>query len=144
MLCADRAKAPEFSDYLDIDILDSIRGGLDNPETSVDQIINKMQALFEQAANSALGPEIEYEIDTNRKYKPMKFDRETRKIRNKYYRAKRANDGSDEKKKEVMKSSREYKKAVSKTKALQGKKIKQKLRNNKTRNPKYYWSMLSD
>ena len=80
------AKAPEFSEHIDVDILDSIRRGLDNPETPIDQIINKMQTLFEQAANNTLGPEIEYEIDANRINKPIKFDRETRKIRNRYYR----------------------------------------------------------
>ena len=57
------SKAPEFSDHLDIDTLNSIRGGLNNPETPIDHIINKMQTLFEQAANSTLGPECEYEID---------------------------------------------------------------------------------
>ena len=74
----------------------------------------------------------------------MKFDRETRNKRNKYYQARRANDGSIEKKNEVRKASKEYKKAVSKAKAIQRKKKIQKLRNAKTKNPKYYWSVLSN
>ena len=44
-----------------------------------------------------LGPEVEFKIDANAKQKPIKFTRETLNIRNKYYKAKKQNDGSDEK-----------------------------------------------
>ena len=74
----------------------------------------------------------------------MRFDRETRNKRNKYYKAKRANDGSTEKKNAIIKASKEYKKAVSKAKALQRKQKIKKLKNSKTKNPKYYWSVLGN
>ena len=114
-------KAPEFSEHLNVDLLNRIMGGLNDPETSIDTIIADMQALFRNAADSALGPETEFEIDTSKNNRPLRFDRETRNKRNKYYKAKRANDGSTEKKNTIIKASKEYKKAVSKTKALQRK-----------------------
>ena len=63
---------------------------------------------------------------------------------NKYYEAKRVNDGSTEKKNAIIKASKEYKKAVSKAKALQRKQKIKKLKNSKTKNPKYYWSILGN
>ena len=138
------AKVPEFADHLNNDILDRIKRGLGNPDTPIDFIVKELQELFVNAADETLGAEREYEIDISKKSRPIRFDRETRRIRNRYYAAKRANDGSEEKQKDVIKASKEYKKAVSKAKALQRKKKIQKLRNSKSKNPKYYWSVLGN
>ena len=73
----------------------------------------------------------------------MKFTRETRNIRNKYYNAKRLNNGTDERKAEVANASKTYKRAVWKEKALSRKQIIKELRNAKTKNPKFYWSVLN-
>ena len=90
-----------------------------------------------------LGPEVEFKIDANAKQKPIKFTRETLNIRNKYYKAKKQNDGSDEKKRDLNIKSKAYKKAVSKAKALHRKQFFKKLSNAKTKNPKFYWSALN-
>ena len=129
------AKVSEFADHLNNDILDRIKRGLGNPDTPIDFIVKELQELFVNAADETLGAEREYEIDISKKSRPIRFDRETRRIRNRYYAAKRANDGSEEKQKDVIKASKEYKKAVSKAKALQRKKKIQKLRNSKLKNP---------
>ena len=90
-------KAVPFSEQLDIDEVNNIRENLISNDTSVTCILNKIQNLFENTANAVLGPELEYQINANAKQKPVKFDRKTLKIRNKYYKAKKQNDGSDEK-----------------------------------------------
>ena len=105
------AKVSEFADHLNNDILDRIKRGLGNPDTPIDFIVKELQELFVNAADETLGTEREYEIDISKKNRPIRFDRETRRIRNRYYAAKRANDGSEEKQKDVIKASKEYKKS---------------------------------
>ena len=86
--------------------------------------------------------EREYKVDANAKRKPIKFDRKTLNARNKYYKARRENDGSEEKQRALTAKSKEYKKAVAKAHALQRKQVIKKLRNAKSKNPKFYWSVI--
>ena len=53
----------------------------------------------------------------NKKSRPIRFDRETCRITNRYYAARRANDGSEEKQKDVIKASKEYKKKCFQSKS---------------------------
>ena len=132
-------KSVAFSDQLNINEVNNIRESLANDSTDVNLIIDKIQALFEHTANIVLGYEREYQVDANAKRKPIKFDRNTLNARNRYYKARRENDGTHEKQKVLTAKSKIYKKAVSKALALHKKRIINKLRNAKTRNPKFYW-----
>ena len=73
----------------------------------------------------------------------MKFDRETLNKRNKYYAAKRANNSTEESKTDIKNTSKSYKKAILKAKAIARKQKINKLRNAKTKDPKFYWSVLN-
>ena len=136
-------KSVAFSDQLNINEVNNIRINLVNNETDVNCILDKIQKLFKNTANSVLGCEREYQIDANAKRKPIKFNRKTLNARNKYYKAKRENDGTKEKQEELTAKSKDYKKAVAKAQALHRKQAIKKLRNAKTRNPKFYWSVLN-
>ena len=136
-------KAVAFSEQLNINDIINIRGNLTNVDIEVNCILNKIQKLFENTANTVLGHEREYQIDANAIRKPIKFNRETLNIRNRYYKAKKQNDGTKEKRDEVADKSKAYKKAVLKAKALHRKQTIKKLRNAKTSNPKLYWSVLN-
>ena len=136
-------KALDFSNNININDLNDIRENLGNPDAHIDCILNKIQKLYKGAADITLGPEYEFKVDVNKKYKPIRFDRETLNKRNRYYKAKRANNGSDEMKNELKIASKDYKKAVKKAKAINKKQKINKLRNSKTNNPKCYWSVLN-
>ena len=136
-------KAVPFSEHLDLNEVNIICENLSKNETGITCILNKIQKLFENAANSVLGHEREYKVDANAKQKPIKFNRETLNIRNNYYKAKKLNDGSDEKKKELNIKSKAYKKAVSKAQAFHRKNNIKKIRIAKTKCPKYFWSLLN-
>ena len=140
-----KAKPTDFTSHLDSNELDNISQDIDNPNSDVYQIVNKIQKLFKNAADSALGPEyeIKLEVDANRVSKPIRFSRETLNKRNRYYKAKRSNNGTEEKRNELKIASKEYKKAVSKEKALHRKQRIKMLRNAKSKDPKFYWSVLS-
>ena len=71
------AKVPEFAEHLNSDILDRIRRGLSDPEMPIDLIVKEIQDLFVNAADKTLGVEYEYEVDMNKKSRPIRFDRET-------------------------------------------------------------------
>ena len=135
-------KSVHFSNQLNIDEINNIKANLCNTDNDLNCILNKIQKLFETTANKVLGFEREFQIDPNAIRKPIKFNRETLNIRNSYYNAKRENDGSNERKVEVANKSKAYKKAVLKAKALHRKYLINKLRNAKTKNPKFYWSVL--
>lgn len=62
-----------------------------------------------------------------------------------YYRAKRLNKSrkGDNTLGELQRASKAYKKAISKEKAKERKKQISKLRNAKTKDPKYYWSVIN-
>ena len=141
-----KAKPTDFTSHLDSNELDSISQDIANPNSDVYQIVNKIQKLFKNAADSALGPEyeIKLEVDANRVSKPIRFSRETLNKRNRYYKAKRSNNGTEEKRNELKIASKEYKKAVSKEKALHRKQRIKMLRNAKSKDPKLYWSVLSN
>ena len=132
-----------FSDQLNIEHVNRIKEKLGNSNTEIDGILDDIQNLFKCTADTVLGYEYEYEIDVNRERKPIKFSKETRKIRSRYYKAKRLNNGTVERKTEVANTSKKYKKAVMKEKALCRKQIIKKLKNAKTKDPKLYWSVLN-
>ena len=136
-------KAIVFANQLNKEEINNIRDKVGNYDVHIDCIINDIQKLFKCTADKVLGPEYEFEIDINKKPKPMKFDRETLKARNKYFDARRYNNGSDSSKKELTNASRIYKKAVAKEKAIQKKKVIKKLSEARTKNPKFYWSVLN-
>ena len=137
------AHAIDFLNQLNIDQVNRIKDKLGNSNAEIDCILNDIQNLFKCTADTVLGHEFEYKIDVNRASKPMQLSKETRKIRNKYYKAKRLNNGTEERKNEVANTSKAYKKAVMKAKALDRKQLIQKLRNAKTKNPKFYWSVIN-
>ena len=60
-------KAVPFSEQLDTYEVNNIRENLISNDTSVTCILNKIQKLFENTANAVLGPEIEYQINPNKK-----------------------------------------------------------------------------
>ena len=66
---------------------------------------------FKNTADNVQGEEYEYEIDISRKYKPIKFDRQTLNLRNRYCNARKTKTG-------VSDASKAYKKAVAKAKAI--------------------------
>ena len=138
-----RENAADFSNQLNIDEVNNIKEKIGNSNSEIDHIVNDIQNLFKCTADTILGKEYEYEIDINKDRKPIKFDRETRNIRNKYFKAKRLNNGTDERKTELTNASKAYKKAVLKAKALHRKQLIKKLRNAKTKDPKFYWSVLN-
>ena len=140
-----KVKPTDFTSYLDVNRLNDISQDITNPHSNVYQIVNKIQELFKHAADSALGPEyeIKFEVSANRESKPIKFSRETLNKRNRYYKAKRLNNGTEEKRNELKIASKEYRKAVSKEKALHRKQRIRMLRNAKSKDPKFYWSVLS-
>ena len=115
--------------------LNRIKVKLGNPNVHIDYILNDIQTLFNCTANNALGEEYEYKIDINKKHKPIKFDRQTLSIRNKYCDARKLKKGAN-KLNRVIVASRAYKKAVSKAKANFRKKVIKKLRNARTKNKK--------
>ena len=117
------AIAVDFSNQLNIDQVNKIMDKLGNSNAEIDCILDDIQNLFKCTADTVLGYEFEYKIDVNRESKPMQLSKETRKIRNRYYKAKRLNNGSDERKNEVANSSKAYKKAVMKDKALHRKQL---------------------
>ena len=92
-------KAIVFANQLNKEEINNIRDQVGNYDVHIDCIINDIQKLFKCTADKVLGPEYEFEIDINKKPKPMKFDRETLKARNKYFDARRYNNGSDSSKK---------------------------------------------
>ena len=136
-------KSVAFSDQLNINEVNNIKETLANKNSDIDYILDKIEKLFKNTANTVLGYEREYQVDTNAKRKPIKFDRKTLNIRNKYYKARRENDGTQEKQEALTAKSKEYKKAVSKALALHRKQTIKKLRNAKTKNPKFYWSAIN-
>ena len=136
-------KSVDFSKQLDASEIDNIQADVENDNTDISCILEKIQNLFENTAKTVLGHEREYQIDPNVKQKPIKFDRETLRIRNKYYKAKRDNDGTKEKKDDLIAKSKAYKKSANKSIALHRKQTIKKLRNAKTKNPKFYWSVLN-
>ena len=88
-------KALEFAKQLNLEEIDNIKTKIGNPEAHIDCILNDVQTLFKCTADNTLGKECEYEIDINRKYKPINFDRQTLNIRNKYCNARKMNTGTD-------------------------------------------------
>ena len=136
-------KSTTFSDQINIDEVNNIKENLANKNTDIDYILDKIEKLFKNTANTVLGYEKKYQVDTNAKRKPIKFDRKTLNIRNKYYEARREKDGTQEKQAALTVKSKEYKKAVSKALALHRKQTIKKLRNAKTKNPKFYWSAIN-
>ena len=136
-------KSVAFADQMNINEISNIRSSLADNNTDVNCIMEKIQNLFESTANAVLGPEREYQINSNAKRKPIKFGRETLNKRNKYYKAKRENDGTEEKKEELKARSKDYKKSVMKAHALHRKRTIKKLRNAKTKDPKFYWSVIN-
>ena len=139
----DRENAVDFSNQLNIDEVNNIKEKIGNSNSEIDDIVSDIQKLFKSTADTILGKEYEYEIDINKERKPMKCDIETRNIRNRYSKAKRLKNGTDERKTEVDIASKPYKKAVLKAKALHRKQLIKKLRNAKTKDPKFYWSVLN-
>ena len=139
----DRENAVDFSNQLNIDEVNNIKEKIGNSNSEIDDIVSDIQKLFKSTADTILGKEYEYEIDINKERKPMKFDLETRNIRNRYLKAKRLNNGTDDRKAEVAIASKAYKKAVLKAEALHRKQLIKKLRNAKTKDPKFYWSVLN-
>ena len=135
--------ATVFSNQINIDEVNNIKEDLDNSNTEINSILNDIQKLFKCTADKVLGHEYEYEIDINKKRKPVKFNRETLNIRNRYYHARRQYNGTDEAKSELANTSKSYKKAVMKAKALNRKQTIKELQNAKTKNPKFYWSVLN-
>ena len=138
-----RSKAPDFSHHINLNDISSIREDIGNSSNNINNVTDKIQDLFKCVADIVLGPEYEYKIDINRKRKCMRLDRETLNKRNKYYAAKRANKGTEETKTELKNTSKEYKKAILKAKAISRKQKIKKLRNAKTKDPKFYWSVLN-
>ena len=136
-------KTIDFAGQLNLGEIDNIKTKIGNPETHIDRILNDVQIIFKCTADKTLGKEREYEIDTNRKYRPIKFDRQTLNIRNKYCDARKMNTGTDNSKSRVAVTSKAYKKAVSKAKAIARQKVIKKLRNARTSNTKFYWSVLN-
>ena len=90
-----------FSNQLDRSVVNNIKESLSNSENGINCILNKIEKLFKDTANQVLGHECEYQIDANAIRKPIKFNRETLNARNKYYKAKKQNDGTVEKKREL-------------------------------------------
>ena len=136
-------KAVAFSNQINTNEVNSIRSSLMNEDANINCTLDKIQKLFKNTANAVLGHERIYKIDANAKRKPIKFNRQTLNARNKYYKARRQNDGSQIKKDDLNAKSKAYKKAVAKAQALHRKKVIKKIRNAKTRNPKFYWSVLN-
>ena len=99
-------KAIPFAEQLDINEVNNIHRNLINNDIDVTCILNKIENLFKDTANTVIGLEYEHQIDPNAKQKPIKFNRETLNIRNKYYKALRQNDGSEEKKRIVKITSK--------------------------------------
>ena len=115
-----------------------------NNDEHIDCILNDIQKLFKSSADNVLGKEIEYELDINKiKFKPMKFDRQTLNKRNIYFKARRMNKGSNFSRNRLLIASKAYKKSILVNKALIRRQIIKKLRNAKTKDPKYYWSVLN-
>ena len=73
----------------------------------------------------------------------MKFDRQTLNKRNIYFKARRMNKGSNFSRNRLLIASKAYKKSILVNKALIRRQIIKKLRNAKTKDPKYYWSVLN-
>ena len=138
------SKSAEFSNSLDTNEIIAIRNNINNPNIPLDGTIKNLQTLFKSTADVVLGPEREFQIDTNRKSKPLKFDRQTLNLRNKYYMIKRINNGSNEMKLELQNASKAYKKAVAKAKAISKKQKIKKLKYSKNNDRKYYWSILNN
>ena len=136
-------KAIPFAEQLDINEVNNIHRNLINNDIDVTCILNKIENLFKDTANTVIGSEYEHQIDPNAKQKPIKFNRETLNIRNKYYKALNQNDGSEEKKSIVKITSKNYKNAVEKAQAIHRSHIIKKLSESKTKYPKYYWSVIN-
>ena len=109
-------KAIDFAKQLNLDEIDNINSKLGNYEVHIDCVLNDIQSLFKSTADNILGRECEYEMDINKKYKPIKFYRHTLNIRNKYW------DARSKKTDRVSATSKAYKKAVAKAKAIARKK----------------------
>ena len=126
-------KAIEFANQLNVNDINDIKTKLSNSETHIDCILSDVQTLFKGAADNTLGEEYEYELDTSKKYKPIKFDRQTLNLRNRYCNARKFNSG-------VSGASKAYKKAVAKAKAVNRNQLIKKLSKSWKKNSKYYWS----
>ena len=130
-------KAIDFTKQLKVNDINNIKNKLDNHETHIDCILSDVQTLFKNAADNVLGEEYEYEIDISRKYKPIKFDRQTLNLRNRYCNARKTKTG-------VSDASKAYKKAVAKAKAINRKHLIKKLTKSWKKNAKYYWATLRE
>jgi len=108
--------AADFARQLNVDEIENIKTKIGNYEVHIDCILNDVQTLFKSTADNTLGKEYEYEIDINKKYKPIKFDRQTLNIRNKYWDARKLNSGTDNSNiHRVSVTSKAYKKSSCKS-----------------------------
>ena len=135
--------AVDFAKDINLEDIKSIKDKVGNYDEHIDCILNDIQKLFKCSADNVLGREYEYELDINKKIKPMKFNRQTLNKRNIYFKARRMNKGSTFSRNRLTIASKAYKKSVLINKALIRRQIIKKLRNAKTKDPKYYWSVLN-
>ena len=63
-------KSLPFSEQLDLNEVNIIEENLNSNDVGITCILNKIQKLFENTANSVLGYECEYKVDANAKRKP--------------------------------------------------------------------------
>ena len=118
---------------------------IDNSDCSIDAICDKLKNVFLEAANATLGQEKEIVINTKtKKHKPW-FNNEVKEMRQTYNRARRQNkmQKNENSKNNLKKVSKSYKKLVNKEKAKFKKAQIQKLKYAKSKNPKFYWSVIN-
>ncbi len=118
---------------------------IDNSDYSIDAICDKLKNVFLEAANATLGQEKEIVINTKtKKHKPW-FNNEVKEMRQTYNRARRQNkmQKNENSKNNLKKVSKSYKKLVNKEKAKFKKAQIQKLKYAKSKNPKFYWSVIN-
>ena len=135
-----------INDNISSENLDQIMQDLNDKSIPVNNCVDNIEKLFFDAANATFGPEYTVEINSKKPRKP-KFSNETLVKKNAYKLAKKENKGKnrgDAAMNNVVNTSRNYKYAVRGEKAKEIRSRNKRFRSNKTKDRKYFWSMLSN
>jgi hypothetical protein len=137
-------KRDAFTRSLDENEVQQINIGLDNGSLNVEAAAEKLSSLFERSANASLRPKRRHTQGRRGAHNSW-FDDVCRDKRKLYHKAKSVymKQRSEEQERVLRRSSKEYKKAISKAKAKSKKEFEKKLRQAKDTNPKLYWKLLN-
>jgi len=139
------SKKDVFVHNIELNDVNSIINEVDN--LSVQQITCKLNEIMIKSAKQTF---IEVDVKSNSKQRPRKkskypsYNAECKNKRQQYHKAKHKNNrhSCKENHDEMIRRSKDYKKAVQKAKRESTKDLIEKLRNLKSRNSKEYWKLL--